>query len=86
MTYNVTAHFASLTDAERDAAVVRIERAKQYATPGRNARFAWKWIYSYSVNGGPAVTYGVDLGSLRAMLRRHLGRNATITETWKDTT
>ena len=62
---------------------VTVTRVKQYATSGRNVRFAWKWLYSYRVNDGPTITYGTHLASLRDQLKRKHGSAAVIAETWK---
>lgn len=61
---------------------VVVTRAKQYPTPGRAYRFAWKWTYDYRVASGPVCQYGPGLTDLRAMLRRQFGREAEIVETW----
>jgi hypothetical protein len=45
-----------------------ITRDKLYPAVSRPGP-AWRWIYSYAVDGAP-VEYGTSLASLRGMLRR----------------
>jgi hypothetical protein len=63
---------------------VVITRSKLYpevALPGP----AWRWTYSYAVDGGPAIGYGTGLASLRDRLRVKFGRDVQITQAWQPT-
>ena len=61
--------------------VVEVTRWKLYPTFSRPGP-TWRWAYSYSVNGAPAVDYGTGLASLRGMLRRKRP-GCVIVEAWK---
>lgn len=61
---------------------VTIIREKLYPSPVRSYRVAWKWTYSYRINGAIAVEYGPGLDSLCRMLRRrHPG--CSIIKAWE---
>jgi hypothetical protein len=62
---------------------IEITREKLYPTSGRSARIAWKWTYSYAIDGAPAIEYGTHLASLRGMLKRKYA-GARIVESWKN--
>ena len=59
---------------------VMITRAKLYPVVARPGP-AWRWSYSYSIDGASAIGYGTGLASLRDMLRHKLGK-ARITTDW----
>jgi hypothetical protein len=63
------------------AKVIKISRDKLYPTPGRSYRVSWKWIYSYSIDGGTSIEYGTGLSSLTDMLKRK-HRDALIEKGW----
>ena len=59
---------------------VVISRAKLYPEVARPGP-AWRWSYTYSVDGGPRCQYGPGLASLRDRLRRKYGTPGV--EAWK---
>lgn len=63
---------------------VRITREKLYPSPGRNVRFAWKWLYTVHVPGEPHPFTGPDLSWARGIAKRK-GGGRPIVETWKPT-
>ena len=44
--------------------VATVTRAKQYPTPGKNFRFAWRWTYTITIPGKPPIGAG-DLSEVK---------------------
>jgi len=62
-----------------NANITRKQNFPSVARPGP----AWRWVYSYSINGARPVEYGTGLASLRRMLREKFDvAPASITEDW----
>lgn len=79
------------------SASATITRTKSYATPGRAARFAWKWIYTVTFEsddpnhapfglhhtGEPVNTSEADTLSQARGLARRAAQGGPIDETWR---
>lgn len=63
------------------ASEVKVERVKLYPQVA-HAGPAWRWLYVYSADGGPAREYGTGLADARRYLKR-VFPNAKVIETWK---
>lgn len=61
---------------------IRITRAKLYPVVSRPGP-AWRWTYSYSVDGAAEHEYGTGLQSLRSMLRRNF-KDAEVIVSWDE--
>lgn len=59
---------------------ITISRQKLYPTPGRAYTAAWKWSYSYLIDGAE-TSWGPHLSSLIGTLKRR-NRNAWIVTDW----
>ncbi|TFB96568.1 MULTISPECIES: hypothetical protein [unclassified Cryobacterium] len=56
-------------DEKLAVAEVVITRYKQYKMPNRSAMYAWKWIYYYTAEDQPEVSYGTGLVEMRRWLK-----------------
>ena len=50
----------------------------------RSGKYAWVWLYYYSIDGAESIPYDTNLSSLRDFLSRKYGKEAKITEEWKE--
>lgn len=60
---------------------VRVTRWKLYPTFSRPGP-TWRWAYSFSVNGAPAIEFGTGLVTLRRVLRQKYAGHVLV-EDWK---
>jgi hypothetical protein len=61
------------------ASVITVQRSRLVPAGNGGYRAAWKWTYTYAIDGGAPCQYGPGLASLRNTLRSHY-RGATIVE------
>jgi hypothetical protein len=62
----------------REIRVSRTQLYPQVAHPGP----AWRWLYTYTADGGPRREYGTGLADTRRFLRKTFP-NAAVIETWR---